>query len=201
MEFLGDSVLGLVAALYLLRRFPAASPGHLTRLRSLLLNRQSQARLSRSLKLSDFAALGKGMADSPRLPRSVLANLFEAVVGAMYLDGGLEAAEKFLHPHFDGQLQQSAADELAGDQKSQLQEVTQRLRMGRPKYRVTFVEGPPHSRRFEVEMAIGDTPYSRGTGSSKKEAEKNAASAALAILNKELVMQKASEASDNWTSR
>jgi ribonuclease-3 len=183
LEFLGDSVLGLVTAEYLHQTFPDASEGELSRMRSGLVRTRALAEAARRLRVGEFVLLGRGAAQDREGERpSVLEAVFEAIVGAVYLDGGLEAARAFalaaLLVHVD-------LDVLAGeteDPKSRLQHVAQARGLDLPVYRPTGQEGPPHGRTFHVEVLLGGEVAGAGSGLSKRAAAQAAAADALSSL-------------------
>jgi ribonuclease-3 len=182
LEFLGDSVLGLLVSEYLWRRFPEKSEGELSRLRAQLVNEESLASIARLLHLSRHIIVGNGERESGgNYKESILADVFEALVGALYIDGGLEVARRFVEAHLSNSLENITEARTVTDFKTELQEVLQAEAMGLPVYRIIAECGPPHNRSFEVEVVLGGEIFGRGSGSSKKAAEANAAMAALAI--------------------
>jgi ribonuclease-3 len=183
LEFLGDAVLGAVVAERLYSRFPAHDEGFLTRMRANLVNGQALAGYARSLGLgriilmSDNAAQGEGR-DNP----TILADAFEAVVGALYLDQGFDAARRFVLRVLDREVD---LDEVAGQRsnhKSLLLEYAQARGWGQPAYVVVSEEGPSHERRFTVEVLVDNIPRGQGSARSKKQAEQVAAEEALQVL-------------------
>ncbi|MCX8007947.1 MAG: ribonuclease III, partial [Coriobacteriia bacterium] len=176
LEFLGDAVLGLIVAEALYQALPESNEGDLTRRKIAAV---SGARLSRSaeeLGLSDAIALGHGEGAHGRRARSILENVVEALIGAAYLDGGLAAARTVVF-RLLGDL--ATPFEPPRDSKSALQEYTQAHGLGLPEYRVVDSSGPPHDPRFAVEVFVAGRLVARGSGRSKQQAEKAAASAAL----------------------
>jgi ribonuclease III len=187
LEFLGDAVIGLVVAQILMHRFPEACEGKLSRWRSSLVSRKTLAEIACELKLGDNLLLGRGERSTGGAEkRSILAAGLEALVGALYLDGGLEKASAFLEriytPWFShlGDGEESVFKML--DKKTHLQERTQSLYKTTPLYRLVDVWGPEHEKHFRVEIVIGDNIIATGDGRSKKEAEQNAARTALESL-------------------
>lgn len=185
LEYIGDAALGLAVADVLFHRFPEAAEGALTRQRASLIREESLATAARNLGLGPLLRLGRGEASTGgRDKDSLLANAFEALLGAVFLDAGYHAVRKLAERHLDPLIDH---DLDAGDAKSRLQELLQ-ARGSRPVYRVTSEQGPAHDRRFEVELRFEHDPgraAARGTGRSKKEAETEAARAALSALGKE----------------
>ena len=178
LEFLGDAWLGYAVASELFRRFPEAPEGTLTKLRAAAVQRSTLARVAGDLGLGEFMQMGQGeVRTGGRQRASILAGLYEAVVGALLVDGGEEVARAFvlrtLGPVLDD------LDGVARDFKSELQEYCQAQRWAAPDYRVTATEGPPHARRFSVEVVIDGEVRGRGSGTSRREAEKQAAGEAL----------------------
>jgi ribonuclease III len=186
LEFLGDAVVGLIAADSLYRRYPELKEGELTRLRASLVSRQHLGRVAAKLELGTYLFLGKGEERSGgRKKAAILANSIEAVIGAMYLDGGLEAARSFVETWvvepYVGELREAIKRGGAiGDHKSALQEYLQARKAGQPRYVVKDETGPDHRKRFlvEVHMPGGDSGprvLARGAGTTKKHAEQEAA--------------------------
>ena len=182
LEFLGDAVLALVSSDLLMKRFPEQPEGELSKARAAIVNEAGLARIADTLTLGQWIFLGRGEEQAGgRQKRSLLANAFEALVGAVYLDGGFEAAYRVA-----GRLiEPSLADVPAAankDFKSRLQELAQAKLQMAPSYTVLSERGPDHAKTFEVAILIGDKEYGRAFGRSKKEAQQNAAEQALAIM-------------------
>lgn len=185
LEFLGDAVLGMVVAEELFRRFPRADEGQLTRLRASLVNKQTLAALAQSLGLGPHLRLGEGERKSGGWRReSILANALEAVMGAIYLDAGLERCRQRVLAWLAGALDAADPGSVVKDPKTALQEFLQARRLPVPDYCTVLVEGPPHDRRFVVECRLEtlDGPV-RGEGNSRRRAEQAAAQAALEALS------------------
>jgi ribonuclease-3 len=180
MEFLGDSVLGFVVSAWLLERFPDLSEGKLSKMKAYLVSATSLATKAHDFGMGDVIRLGVGEEKSGgRRKDSLLANLFEAVIAAVYLDAGIEAARKLIESSFDEDLARIDADDLLfHDYKTALQEVAQGKGLALPEYNVIDEVGPDHDKRFIVEVKIGSLT-ARGEGSSKKEAQQQAAKHAL----------------------
>jgi ribonuclease-3 len=181
LEFLGDAVLGLVAAEWLFARHPELPEGELSKRKGHLVSRPVLARHAQELGLGEELRLGVGEERSGgRRKASLLADVWEAVLGAVYLDGGLEAAEKLVHPVLeDASMRRSG---VAADAKTRLQELLQARGMPLPAYDLLETAGPDHAKRFTVECRVGGEAYGRGDGRSKKIAEQAAAASALEAL-------------------
>lgn len=183
LEFLGDAVIGLVAAEFLYQRFPEKREGPLTAMRAYLVRKETLARFAREIGLNDYLLMGRGEADSGGRERdSTLSSAFEAVVGALYLDQGLEAVKEFLLPFFQPELERLQSDQLTKDAKSRLQEWSQAELKETPSYITISATGPDHDREFTIEVRIGDEVYGTGVGKSKQQAAQAAAQAALERL-------------------
>jgi ribonuclease-3 len=180
LEFLGDAVLGLIASALLYSRLPAAPEGRLTGLRAELVRASTLANLARHIQLGPHLRLGRGEETTGGRERELLlARAMEAVIGALYLDGGMRAARHFLEPLLQSELESIQGQREVKDAKSLLQEHAQAQLGITPTYRVVIEEGPAHARRFVVEALVGEHVAGRGEGSSKRQAEQAAASAAL----------------------
>jgi ribonuclease-3 len=182
LEFLGDAILGAVISEYLFDAHPELSEGDMTQIKSVIVSRPTIAVESERLGLWRFLSVGKGMATLDEVPVSLLANVFEAVIGAIYLDGGLEAAREFVLSNLSGQIELVENDRHRKNYKSLLQEFSQREFSSLPTYRVVKEEGPDHMKSFLVVTMIGDREFEAAWGRSKKEAEQNAAMATLRRL-------------------
>lgn len=185
LEFLGDAVLDLVISHLLFSRYAGEyGEGDLTRMRAFLVNEAQLADQSRMLSLADYLLLGKGEArggghDKP----SILADVFEALVGAIYLDGGIEPVFSFIQRCFEGLLDDALDLGFEQDYKTNLQELTQRLYHDIPVYEVEQVSGPDHKKVFTVVLNLQGKMLARATGRSKKEAEQKAARITLETIN------------------
>jgi ribonuclease III len=182
LEFLGDAVLGLVAAEWLCERRPEAAEGVLARIRAYLVSRRVLAGVARQLDLGEALVLSGGEERSGGRDKStLLADSLEAVIGALYLDGGLERARAVIEPWLAAALERDP--DLAGlDAKTRLQEIVQARAGELPEYRLVAEEGPAHDRRFSVECWVGGERMGEGSGGSKKVAERRAALQALQVL-------------------
>lgn len=183
LEFLGDAVLELAVSEELFLRFPDAPEGSLTKLRAKLVSMPSLAEMAKSLELESRILLGKGEESQGGRERdSLLSDAFEAVLGAVFLDGGFEAAQKVVLTLFASRWPREVEPPKTRDFKSRLQELTQREHKSRPIYRLLGSTGPEHEKLFEVELSLPDGRLVRAPGSSVKKAEQAAARQALEIL-------------------
>src|SRR5438128_1007957 len=183
LEFLGDSILGLVVCEQLFERFPTYQEGDLTKIKSAVVSRRACARISRTLNLGDFLFMGKGMNFHAAVPANLLADVFESLVAAIYLDGGLEAAREFILRHLMPEIEREAAGAQGSNFKSILQQVAQREFGATPRYDLLDEQGPDHHKCFKVAAVIGKHPYASAWGRNKKEAEQKAAMSALAQIS------------------
>ena len=183
LEFFGDAVLQFISTIHLYEHFPQADEGRLTKMRSRLTSRTTFARLARHLDLGDSLVLGKGEETSGGRARvSNLADAYEAVVGAIYRDGGLEAATKFALAQWQPELGEKEHFAEIENPKGRLQEILQARSPAGPTYKITRTEGPDHAREFEAVVEFEGKELGRGIGASKKEAETKAATIALEKL-------------------
>ncbi len=183
LEFLGDAVLDFVSAAWLYKRFPEASEGRLTRLRAALVKTEMLAEFAAHADLAEHVMVGKGERESGGQKRiNLLADAFEAVIGALYLDQGLEAVRQLIEPLFALATEHIVVDELERDAKSTLQEWSQAERGQTPRYRTVSASGPDHAKVFTVEVCIGSQTIGRGEGSSKQVATQAAAADAISRL-------------------
>jgi ribonuclease-3 len=186
LEFLGDSVLGLVVTDALFRGYPELPEGHLAKLRAAVVNMRALAGVARGLRLGDYLRLGRGEdGTGGRDKSSILADTLEAVIGAVYIERGLDEASALVHRLFDPVIARSAGLGAGLDWKTSLQELTASGVLGVPEYHVEE-SGPDHQKSFRALVRVGGHVYGRGAGRSKKEAEQQAAEAAWnAISNRE----------------
>jgi ribonuclease-3 len=182
MEFLGDSVMGLIVCHELYQRLPRAMEGELTKIKSAVVSRRVCAQVAEKLRLAEALVLGQGIDGGEQLPKSLAAAVFEAVVGAIYLDGGLEAARTFVLTHMGDAINQAAGSEHQFNFKSQLQQFAQHQLNGTPHYEMLDEKGPDHAKCFEVAVVIAGRQFPSAWGPSKKDAEQKAARAALVAL-------------------
>jgi ribonuclease-3 len=184
LEFLGDAVLALAIAELLMQQHPAAREGELSKLRAGLVNAAVLAVKARTLALNGSLRLGKGEEKTGgRDKESILASAYEAVLGAIFLDGGYDAVRDVIAREFGADLA-AGVPAGAGDYKTRLQELTQRRFRVSPVYQLIDEQGPDHAKRFAVELSIEGRVVGRGTGASKKAAEQAAAMEALAELER-----------------
>lgn len=179
LEFLGDAVLNLVIGHILMHRYPHLPEGDLSRMRASLVNEFQLAKVAKAIDLGDYVLLGKGeIQTNGRKKKSILADTLEAIIAAVYLDGGFNAAFRFIEHHFLKQIRAIAEPNTNYDYKTQLQEVVQVTPGVAPAYKVIEESGPDHDKTFIVQIVVEDL-CTEGTGKSKKMAEQNAAQKAL----------------------
>lgn len=187
LEFLGDAILDFITGEYLYHRFPEMAEGRLTNLRSALVRTERLAQFASDINLGDFLFLGRGEEDSGGRARpAILCDAFEALVGALYLDQGIEATRHFIYRAIEPALQKILASDAEKDPKSQLQELAQSHYQLTPTYRTINEQGPDHAKEFTVQAIIGQKPYGVGAGFSKQSAAQAAAQEALKLLRAEL---------------
>jgi ribonuclease III len=185
LEFLGDSVLNLAVSYLLLLKSPDAQEGTLSMMRSQLVKRSSLASLSKELQLEGYLLLGKSQQSNGGTEKSsILANTYEALIGAIFMDSGFSQALGIIEGHFEPYLQDDTPPALFHDFKSLLQIYSQQFHGMSPQYRVINESGPDHDKRFQASVTIGDEVKGLGWGKSKKEAEQEAAKNALEKINK-----------------
>ena len=185
LEFLGDAILGGIVCELLYLRFPDYLEGDLTKIKSIVVSRVSCAKLSESLGFQECLILGKGMAQNSNLPASLLADVFEALVAAIYLDGGAAEVRRFVEATIGPEIELAEAGELEGNYKSQLQQLAQREFGSTPVYQLLDEKGPDHAKCFQVAAQVGGHRYGPAWGRNKKEAEQRAASNALSEIDDE----------------
>lgn len=189
LEFLGDAILGFVVSECLVRRFSAAPEGRLSKLKAHLVSAARLYEVAQSLSLGDFLFLGRGEEMSGgRAKKALLADAMEALIAAMYLDGGMEAARTFIETHVVGAFAlaegnaEGSVDGAIADYKSALQEMAQALKLPPPRYIIVGEAGPEHSKTFTVEVRVGKEWASQAQGLSKKAAGQKAAESVLQQL-------------------
>ena len=183
LELLGDAVLGLAVTEFLYTQYPQKSEGELTRLKSLMVSRDVLAREAETLGFGEFLFLGNGEEQSGgRKRQSILADAFEAVLGAMYLDGGLETVKRFVRESVIKNMRTLSTGRFSGNYKSWLLEYVQGKGLGAPRYRVIAETGPDHRKEFTVEVHVKNDLLGTGKGPSKKRAEQDAARHAVKQL-------------------
>ncbi len=184
LEYLGDAVLDLVCAAYLYRTYPGMSEGDLTRLKAAIVRKSALASVARDLELGHYILLGRGEETTGgRRKASLLADVVEALIGAIFLSVGLDGAREFVLEHFSSLLEDVESRETLRDHKSALQEILQARSMPPPRYRVTRTEGPPHDRWFTVEASLDGRVIGSGEGGAKRAAEQEAAEEALSTID------------------
>jgi ribonuclease-3 len=180
LEYLGDAALDFITAAWIYNRFPEMNEGELTRLRSALVRTEQLAAFAQEVELGEALFLGKGEAITGGRKRlALLCGAFEALMGALYLDAGLEAVDKFMQPRLLQATQSAIDDERLLDARSQLQMWAQAEVGETPQYETISSHGPDHAREFVVQVKVGDSITARGIGKSKQEAAQRAADAAL----------------------
>jgi len=185
MEFLGDAILGMVCCEQLYLNYPEYQEGDMTKVKSVVVSRRTCAHISRQLHLGDFLFIGKGMEHRGEVPSNLLADVFEALVAAIYLDGGMEEVKPFILRYLVPVIERVAAAAHSGNFKSLLQQVAQREFGDTPRYHLLDEQGPDHNKCFKVSAEIGQMHYPAAWGRNKKEAELKAAMNALARINGE----------------
>ncbi len=180
LEFLGDAVLEIITTEFLFNKFPEEPEGKLTSYRSALVKTTTLAEVAEELGIGDKLIMSKGEeATGGRSNQSLLADAFEAVIGALYLDQGMEAVSEFLHQHLFVKFDEILQKKLYKDSKSQLQEVVQALGQSTPEYEVVKEVGPDHDKEFTVNVVVDGKIVGTGEGKSKQLAQQSAAQAAL----------------------
>lgn len=189
LEFLGDAALGVITAERLYIEDPAADEGDLTRKRAALVRAETLVAWARELRLPDGMYLGTGETITDKARDRILAGAMEALIGAIHLDQGAHAAERFVNQFLDRQMDTILASEVSTNPKGQLQEVVQERKLDQPVYETVKEEGPDHAREFSVVVLVDGEIMGRGNGRSKREAQQIAA--------REALTQMATEAPDN----
>lgn len=183
LEFLGDAILGMIIAEKLYQDFPSLTEGEMTKMRAALVQRQTLARMAKTIELDTHLYLGRGEdASGGRQKVTNLAGAMESVIAAIFLDQGLSVAQDFTLRLLGGELQKVANEGESIDYKSELQELIQSRKQQPPTYHLVEATGPDHDRRFTVEIRLGDVVLGRGSGNSKKAAETEAARLTLKQL-------------------
>jgi len=185
LEFLGDAILEMVVTEYLFKKYPDSPEGELTNLRASLVNSTNLAKVAENLKIGDFLYMSKGESKdkNPKSRQYILANAFEAVLGAIYLDGGITASRKFVQSAVLSTLEEILDKKLYVDPKSYFQEMAQEKTGITPSYKVISAVGPDHNKTFTIGIYLGEEMIATGKGTSKQEAQTNAAQAALEKKN------------------
>lgn len=186
LEFLGDSVLGFTICEWLFRQHTEYLEGELTQIKSAVVSRRICARISHALQLEECLILGKGMQQgSSGVPRSLLSDVYESVIAAIYLDGGFEPAREFILRTMHDELQKAVLGHSIGNHKSALQQLAQREHGAAPIYRLYGETGPDHCKTFQIAAEIKNRKFTPAWGHTKKDAEQKAAGNALAELKGE----------------
>jgi ribonuclease III len=184
LEFLGDSVLGLICCEQLYLRYPDFQEGDMTKVKSVVVSRRTCAHMGKKLRLNEFLRFGKGMRSGPDGPMNLLADAFESLVGAVYLDGGMDAIKPLVVDLLLPEIEEVVAGEHS-NHKSVLQHRAQKEFGDCPKYRVLDEQGPDHNKCFKVAAEIAGVSYPAAWGANKKDAEQRAAMNALATIDNE----------------
>jgi len=185
LEFLGDVALSLAVSEYLFNLYPDRAEGELAKIRATIVSKPALSKRARIINLGDYILLGKGEEVTGGRERdSILADAFEAVIGAIYLDSGLKGASQFVLSQLKEEIELIEHGEHNKDYKTDLQETTQNMFKTLPDYEVSKIEGPDHDRTFEVKTLIQGKFYGAGSGKSKKEAQQKAAKKTLEKLRK-----------------
>jgi len=186
LEFLGDSILGFLVADFLVRAHPHLTEGQLSKLKGFFVSSANLVKYAERINLGEYLQLGKGEEKTGgRTKQALLVDALEAIIGAIYLDGGIEEVRRVLLPFFEPQIDDAGdSDRQLKDFKTALQEELQAQRRTRAEYEVTSVEGPDHQKLFTVEVVIGGEPLAQGIGLTKKAAEQAAARQALERISK-----------------
>lgn len=178
LELLGDSVISLVVVEYLIKKFPDKDEGYLSKVKSHIVSSKNLFKWAKKISLGNYVKLSIAEIKSGgREKMQIISNTFEALIGAVYLDGGIESVKKIIYKYLDAEKEISFED-----YKSMLQEICQKKFKLIPKYEIISEEGPDHKKRFRVSVRIGERTIAEGDGYSKKEAENNAAKKALSKL-------------------
>jgi ribonuclease III len=185
MEFLGDAILGMVCCEQLYLNYPEYQEGDMTKVKSVVVSRRTCAHISHQLRLGEFLFIGKGMEHRDEVPANLMADVFEALVAAIYLDGGMEEVKPFILRYLIPVIERVAAAAHGGNFKSLLQQVAQRQYGDTPRYHLLDEQGPDHNKCFKVAAEVGQQHYPAAWGRNKKEAELKAAMNALAHINGE----------------
>jgi len=187
LEFLGDAVLSLIISEYLFKEYPEYTESQLSRLRAYAVRESTLVEVARDLNLGTFLRLGRGEEISGgRGKSSILANAFEALIGAIYIDGGIKRAREFILKNLLDKIEEIIRKDLVFDYKSKLQEIAQAEFGVLPRYVINREEGPEHDKTFEVNVYIKNKLYGTGRGKSKKSAQQLAAKAGIKRLTKEI---------------
>lgn len=185
LEFLGDAILGMIVCDWLYEEFPEYSEGDLTKIKSAVVSRRTCGRVARTLGLDHCLIVGRGVTRNRSFPRSLVSDVFEAIIASIYLDGGLDTVKKLLKNWLRDEVANAIDNQGAGNFKSSLQQLAQRDLGHTPVYKLLRESGPDHCKCFLIAAIINDTQFQGAWGTNKKEAEQRAASNALAELQNE----------------
>ncbi|NLF68710.1 MAG: ribonuclease III [Candidatus Anammoximicrobium sp.] len=185
LEFLGDAILGAIVCELLFLRYPQYLEGDMTKVKSAVVSRESCAKISEALGLQEFLVVGKGVSANQSIPASLLADVFESLIAAVHLDGGIEAARRFIEAMLGPEIELAATGELGANFKSLLQQLAQREFASTPAYHLLDEKGPDHRKCFKISAVVGGVHYQAAWGRNKKEAEQRAACNALAEIKGE----------------
>jgi ribonuclease-3 len=182
LEFLGDAILGMVISEYLFKKFPNYSEGKLTKIKSVVVSSVTLAKIGIEMDLKRHVSVGKGLTTSSSLPKSLIANVFEAIIAAIYIDGGLKAVFDFILKHLDNEIDIVCNNKHEKNYKSILQHFCQKEQGHIPKYKIIKQSGPDHKKTFEVVTLINNVEHCTGLGNNRKNAEQIAARKTLESL-------------------
>ncbi len=187
LEFLGDAILDFLVASWLYNHYPYLSEGQMTRYRAALVGNEQLAIFARATGIGPLLRMGKGEIEGGGRDRqAILGSAFEALIGALYQDRGIEAVQKFVQPYLEAVLDELISDGRDVDAKSMLQEWAQSHKFGAPIYKMIDSQGPDHAKVFTVEVEISGKVFGRGSGRSKQQAAKAAAKTALLRIEEEI---------------
>ena len=186
LEFLGDSILGFAICAWLFNRHPEYQEGELTQIKSAVVSRRTCAKVSRRLGLEACLIIGRGMQQSTGVPKSLLSDVYEAVIAAIYLDGGWDPACEFIIRTLADELSIAVQGHSIGNYKSALQQLAQKDHGAAPCYRLVHELGPDHSKSFKITAEVNGRQFTAAWGRNKKDAEQRAAGNALAELRGEI---------------
>lgn len=185
LEFLGDSILSFVVSSYIYNKYPELKEGELTSMRSVLTNTETLYILSKEMGLGDQLKMSRGeQASGGKTNKTILANTYEALLGGIFLDSGLEAAREFVSNTILNRIDEFVQNQGMKDAKSRLQEITQEKHKMSPVYKILNEEGPDHAKIYTVGVYLNESLLANGTGKSKQDAEKDAAQNALDLFSK-----------------
>ena len=185
LEFLGDAVLGLTVCQWLFEEYPEYNEGDLTKIKSAVVSRRSCGKIACELGLDECLIVGRGVTKNRSFPKSLVSDVFESVVAAIYLDGGIKIVQERIKTWLDAEVKQAVEGQGANNFKSTLQQYAQRELASTPVYRLIKESGPDHRKSFLIAAMIADRQFAAAWGSNKKDAEQHAASNALAELHEQ----------------